>query len=121
MKKINHLASALSVAGLLITLAPNVMAEAAAGKAVYDGKGACGACMVLQVRATAPQPPYSIQNHGVLLRVSLPMIPIVMANPVQTPICLPSSKMVPPHMEVQQPCPDGPTCRMMKSTHLLLT
>ncbi|MCU7893868.1 MAG: c-type cytochrome [Candidatus Thiodiazotropha sp. (ex Lucinoma aequizonata)] len=29
---------------LLISLSPNVVADAAAGKAIYDGKGACGSC-----------------------------------------------------------------------------
>ncbi|MES9844355.1 MAG: cytochrome c [Candidatus Sedimenticola sp. PURPLELP] len=44
MKRIKYFAGAISLTGLLIALAPNAMADVAAGKAVYDGVGACGSC-----------------------------------------------------------------------------
>ncbi|RDH87026.1 MAG: hypothetical protein DIZ78_05905 [endosymbiont of Escarpia spicata] len=44
MKKTLNLVVSIITAGLLIALSSTAMADAATGKAVYDGKGACGAC-----------------------------------------------------------------------------
>ncbi|MEN8167668.1 MAG: c-type cytochrome, partial [Pseudomonadota bacterium] len=54
MKKMFYFAATLSVAGLLTALAPSAMADAAAGKAIYDGKGACGSCHGLTGRGDGP-------------------------------------------------------------------
>ncbi|MET0104879.1 MAG: cytochrome c [Sedimenticola sp.] len=44
MKKLTSVMSSLSLAAILAAAAPGVLADAAAGKAIYDGKGACGSC-----------------------------------------------------------------------------
>ncbi|MBL3528856.1 MAG: cytochrome c [gamma proteobacterium endosymbiont of Lamellibrachia anaximandri] len=44
MKNIQSFIFTLSTVCSLVALSPSVMADAAAGRAVYDGSGACGAC-----------------------------------------------------------------------------
>ncbi|MCU7845957.1 MAG: c-type cytochrome [Candidatus Thiodiazotropha sp. (ex Monitilora ramsayi)] len=44
MKSVSMILRLLSVAPLLIFTAPGAFADAAAGKAIYDGVGACGSC-----------------------------------------------------------------------------
>ncbi|MCU7916811.1 MAG: c-type cytochrome [Candidatus Thiodiazotropha sp. (ex Epidulcina cf. delphinae)] len=44
MKKIEYFVYTLCGVLLLISVTQNAMADAAAGKVIYDGKGACGSC-----------------------------------------------------------------------------
>lgn len=44
MKQFQLIGRTLATASLLLAIAPAAMADAAAGKAIYDGKGACASC-----------------------------------------------------------------------------
>ena len=44
MKRYTQIGYTLVTAAMLLILAPSAMADAAAGKAVYDGVGACASC-----------------------------------------------------------------------------
>ncbi len=44
MKQFQLIGRTLAAASLLLAIAPAAMADAAAGKAIYDGKGACASC-----------------------------------------------------------------------------
>ncbi|MBF0220352.1 MAG: cytochrome c [Gammaproteobacteria bacterium] len=44
MNKIKQFVSALLATALMTLVVPSALADAAAGKAIYDGKGACGSC-----------------------------------------------------------------------------
>ncbi len=44
MMRFQQITYTLATTVLLLSLAPSVMADAAAGKALYEGKGACAAC-----------------------------------------------------------------------------
>lgn len=44
MNQFQQIGSTLVTAVMLLAIAPTAMADAAAGKAIYDGKGACASC-----------------------------------------------------------------------------
>ena len=44
MKQFQQIGSTLAAAAMLLAMSSTAMADAAAGKAVYDGKGACASC-----------------------------------------------------------------------------
>jgi len=44
MNQFQQIGSTLMTAVMLLAIAPTAMADAAAGKAIYDGKGACASC-----------------------------------------------------------------------------
>ena len=44
MNQFQQIGSTLVTAVMLLAIAPTAMADAAAGQAIYDGKGACASC-----------------------------------------------------------------------------